>query len=443
MYEDRLPPQSIENERAVLGACLYAPECADLVADILIPSDFYKTAHRKIYGAIEGLSRAGSQADIITVIEALRKNGDLEDVGGAAYIVELHRCVVSTGNLAAYAGVIKDKAIMRILITSYTEIVRRAFDETEDSDKLLASAENVIFEITERRLAKQAGVSKFADVSLEAVQRIERRMKTQEIPGIPMGFRDLDVLTSGLHAGDLITIAARTSAGKSSLARQIATNVAKAGKTTMIFSLEMNVQLMTELILCTEAEVDRYRIQAGLEKNGPGQVQKLVYAAQKLEGTNIYLDSSANRIDQVCVRSRLHARRHGLDLVIIDYLQLIEGEKGQSREREVASVSRSLKLLATELDIPVIALSQFNRRVDHRQGSPRLSDLRESGAIEQDSDVVIFIERIDLKKEPEARGNARLTVKKQRSGPLGEIPLTFRKEYTRFENAAKGRTDEG
>jgi len=423
---DKALPHSGLDEQQVLGACMCDASAMREVAEtMLAPEHFYSTEHTEIFTAILAVYHS---SEYVNTVSVYNQNTNIS----AAYLAQLQRETVSVGGMAKYAKMIKAAAHDRNLLNSFT----RGIQDIQGGTSSATVVEAILSASQNSESETQDTPAKLVDITSPAIAGIEARMKTGGIVGIPTGFTDLDILLSGLHKGELVTIAARTSAGKSSLARQIAVNVGLAGNTVAIFSLEMSASLIAELMLCMRAEINLHELQKGIG-SGSEQIEKLVYAAQTLQSASVYIDATASRVEQVCSRSRKLASRRGLDLIIIDYLQLIEGEKGQSREREVASVSRALKLLASELNVAVIALSQLNRRVDFRQGGPRLSDLRESGAIEQDSDVVIFLERVNMTKEPNALGNVRLTVKKQRSGPIGIVWLTFRKEYTRFENAAR------
>jgi len=426
-------PASVENERAVLGACMADSDAAVGILGVLDTYDFQSTAHRTIYDAIKALHGAGTAIDLTTVVARLREKNKIESVGGAAYIAGLVTALPTAANASSYAAVVKSKAVARRLMVALHDGLR----ELEGGEPPARVVDRLTDMMHELEPTGKAIAVRLSDVTQPAITRMEEQIKHGGVMGLPTGFRDLDVLLSGLHQGELVTLAAQTSVGKSSLARQLAVNVAVKGYKVILFSLEMSVELITELILCMHAEVNLHGIRTGKLADKQKQIDKLVYAASKLDDAALYLDDESTTVQQVCSRARAHAMRHGLDLVIVDYLQLVEGEKGGSREREVASISRALKMLSRDINVPVVALSQFNRRVDQHNGSPRLSDLRESGAIEQDSDVVIFLERVKASVDVKHTGNARLTIKKQRNGPPGTVPLVFRSQFTRFENATK------
>jgi len=433
---DKLPPQSIENERSVLGAMLFDARAVNDVVELLGDDDFYNESHRKIYRAVLTLYEARQPVDSVTVVEQLRRQGDLDDVGGAAYLTELAHEVPTAANAQAYAKIVRQKAVMRSLITSCTEVVRRAFDETEDPDKLLDSAEQLIFEIAERKLTEQ--FMPLGDLVMSSMERIEDIVKNMGgITGLPTGYRDLDVLLSGLQRSELIILAARTSIGKTSFALNIAENVAFKGHPVGIFSLEMSRDLIVQRLLCSHGRVNLQRVRTGHVR---GEVlQQLVPAAAELAEVPIFIDDSPSiSVLEMRAKARRLAATKGLDLVIIDYLQLVQSRvRSDSRQQEVAEISRSLKAMARELEVPVIAISQLSRQVDMREsGKPRLSDLRESGSIEQDADVVIFLTREREQEYTEGPETASAQVAKQRNGPLGRVDLTFLKEYTRFEDQA-------
>jgi len=433
---DKLPPQSVENERSVLGAMLFDAGAVNDVVELLHDTDFYSEVHRKIYRAIVALYDIRDPVDSVTVVEQLRRQGDIDDVGGAAYVTELAREVPTAANAQAYAKIIREKAVMRALITSCTEVVRRAFDETEDPDKLLDSAEQVIFEIAERKLTEQ--FLPLGDLVMSSMERIEDIVKNLGgITGLPTGFRDLDVLLSGLHKSELIILAARTSVGKTSFALNIAENVAFQGHPVGIFSLEMSRDQIVQRLLCSHARVNLHGVRTGHVR---GEIlQQLVPAAAELSEVPIFIDDSPSiTVLEMRAKARRLASTKGLDLVIIDYLQLVQSRvRSDSRQQEVAEISRSLKAMARELQVPVIAISQLSRQVDMREsGQPRLSDLRESGSIEQDADVVMFLTRERDVEETGRPETAWVQVAKQRNGPLGREALTFLKEYTRFEDQA-------
>lgn len=433
---DKLPPQSIENERTVLGAMLIEAGAVNEVVELLHENDFYGDVHRKIYRAVLTLYDTRQPVDSLTVSEQLRRQGDLEDVGGAAYVTELSREVPTAANAQAYAKIVREKAVMRALITSCTDVVRRAFDETEEPDKLLDSAEQVIFEIAERRLTEQ--FMPLGELVMSSMERIEDIIKNKGgITGLPTGYRELDVLLSGLQKSELIILAAQTSIGKTSFALNIAENVAFKGHSVGVFSLEMSRDQIVQRLLCSHGKVNLHGVRSGMIR---GEIlQQLVPAAAELSEAPIFIDDSPTiTVLEMRAKARRLAATKGLDLVIIDYLQLVRSRvRSESRQQEVSEISRSLKAMARELQVPVIALSQLSRQIERRESSqPRLSDLRESGSIEQDAHVVIFLTRERDMEHTDGTESAHAIVAKQRNGPLGPVSLVFRKEFTRFEAAA-------
>ena len=433
---DKLPPQSIENERSVLGAMLFDATAVNEVVELLHENDFYGDVHRKIYRSILTLYDIRQPVDSLTVTEQLRRHGDLDDIGGAAYVAELSREVPTAANAQAYAKIVREKAIMRTLITSCTDVVRRAFDETEEPDKLLDSAEQVIFEIAERQMSEQ--FMPLSELVMSSMERIEDIVKNKGgITGLPTGYHDLDIRLSGLHKSELIILAARTSVGKTSFALNVAENVALKGHSVGVFSLEMSRDQLVQRLLCSRAKVNLQGVRSGHIRGE--LLQQLVPAAAELSEASIFIDDSPTiTVLEMRAKARRLASTKGLDLVIIDYLQLVQSRvRSDSRQQEVAEISRSLKAMARELKVPVIALSQLSRQVDMREsGQPRLSDLRESGSIEQDADVVIFLTRERETAYTDGPETAFAIIAKQRNGPLGKVPLSFLKQYTRFEDLA-------
>ncbi|MGH9339167.1 MAG: replicative DNA helicase [Acidobacteriota bacterium] len=441
-------PHSIEAERAILGAILLDNRLFDQTAELLTREDFFLDGHRKIYSKMETLSGASRAIDSLTLKEELKRDRDLDTVGGIAYISSLLDGVPRLSNIEDYAQIIKEKALLRRLIHSANEIIVRGFSDQEEAQSLLDLAEKSIFEISQEKI--QNGFASLQDLLPENYKRIEALYQRKElITGISTGFVEMDHMTSGLQNSDLIIIAARPGLGKTSLALNIAQHASVQQKKVVgVFSLEMSSQQLVNRLLCSEARVDSHKVRSGyLSKE---DWKNLAKGMAKLSQARLFIDDTPG-ITIVEMRSK--ARRlkveHGLDLLIVDYLQLMSGTSNgsrlrfENRQQEISSISRSLKGLAKELNIPVVALSQLSRAPEQRRGDhrPQLSDLRESGSIEQDADVVMFIYRDDLyRKEPdvdEESGVAEILVRKQRNGPTGDIKLAFINQWTKFENLAR------
>jgi replicative DNA helicase len=441
LLAQRLPPQNLEAETSVLGAVLLENDALNRVLEILREDDFYREAHRRIFSAILHLYEHSEPVDLVTLSEVLKTRGELEDVGGIAYLNALVNGVPTAANIAYYAKIIKEKAILRKLINRATEIVSQSYSNSGDVDEFIDQAERTIFEISEDRV--RPSFYPIKDLIKAGFKTIERLYeKRQLITGVPTGFQRLDELTSGLQPSDLIIIAGRPSMGKTAFALNIAQNAAvQASVPAAIFSLEMSKEQLALRMLCSEAKVDAHRLRGGFL--GEADWPKLTRAAGSLSEAPLFIDDTPG-ISALEMRAK--ARRlkleHNLGLVIVDYLQLMRGRASvDSREQEISDISRSLKALAKELAIPVIALSQLNRRVEDRGDKrPQLSDLRESGAIEQDADVILFLYRDEVyNKTEENRGKAEIIVGKQRNGPTDKVDLTFLDKYTRFENLSNLR----
>jgi replicative DNA helicase len=434
----RVPPQSLEAEESVLGGVLLDNAALDRVLEFVRPDDFYREAHRRIFRAMIHLAERNEPADLVTLSEALRQRGELQDVGGAAYLAELAERVPTAANAAHYARIVREKAILRSLITTATEIATRGYEDTRDVKDLLDRAEQSIFSISEREV-KPAFV-KLDSLMTETFHLVERlHQQKQAVTGVTTGFVDLDKLTAGLQPSDLIIIAGRPSMGKTAFVLNIAANAAlRAGTGVAVFSLEMSKEQLALRMLCSEARIDLSRVRTG--HLAPGELSDLAQAAHVLMSAPIYIDDTpASTVLEVRAKARrLWRDPHvKLGLVVVDYLQLMRSTEGKdSREQEISEISRSLKALAKELQVPVVALSQLNRQVENRSPpKPRLSDLRESGAIEQDADVIAFIYREEVYiEDTDKRGIAEIIVAKQRNGPVGSVELAFLREYTRFEN---------
>jgi len=436
---DRLPPQNLDAETSVLGAMLLDKDAIANAIERISPDYFYKEANSRIYSAVVELYDANQPVDIVTLSEHLKKKKALESVGGAAYISSLIDAIPSAANVAHYLNIVREKALLRRLIQAASGIVGRCYEGGEDINEVLDDAERQIFEISQRRGSR--GFVKVGDLIKHSIETVESLYQKKEyVTGVPSGYTDLDTVTAGFHPSDLIILAARPSMGKTSLALNIVENAAINNNIPCaLFSLEMAREQLVLRMLCSHARVSAQNVRTGFisEKH---DFPKLVNAAGKLSSAPIFIDDSPSLS---ALEMRAKARRlvatSGVGLIVIDYLQLMRasGRRAENRQQEISEMSRSLKALARELNVPIIVLSQLNReaeaRPDHR---PRLSDLRESGAIEQDADVVLLLFREEY-YEPdneEVKGGAEVIVAKQRNGPVGNIKLTFIEECTHFEN---------
>ncbi|HYD46867.1 MAG TPA: replicative DNA helicase [Terriglobales bacterium] len=441
----RVPPQSIEAEVSVLGGILLDNTAIDRVLEIIGPDDLYRENHRKILRAMIELSQRSEPVDLVTLTEQLRSHGELQDIGGTAYLAELVDKVPTAANIGQYARILRQKSILRSLITTATEIATGGYESGADVDEFLDQAEHKIFEISERKV--RPTFFRIRDIMVDSMKAIEQLYERKElITGVPTGFVDLDKMLAGLQPSDLVIIAGRPSMGKTAFALNLAQYAAlHAGIGTAVFSLEMSKEQLVLRLLCSEARVDQSRVRSGFAADR--DFPKLAMAASRLSDCPMYIDDTAALS---VLELRAKARRlkrmpdSKLGLIVIDYLQLMRGHNADSREQEISSISRSLKALAKELNLPVIALSQLNRQVESRGDKrPMMADLRESGAIEQDADVIAFLYRpIVYDKNAEERA-AEVIIAKQRNGPIGTVQLTFMNEYTRFENRSEEDFDGG
>lgn len=443
--EGRIPPQAVDIEEQILGAMLLEKEAIPKVIEILDEEAFHAERNRLIYGALLALFERNEPADCITVAEELRKRGQLEKVGGESYLVDLTMRVTSAANVEYHARIVLEKALLRRLITTSSGIAGKAFNQGEDAFDLLDLAEQEIFKISEWRLKRNfLTMDRAVHDTLEMLESIHGNR--DGVTGVPTGFRDLDTLTGGWQRSDLIIIAGRPSAGKTAFALSLAANAAlhKQKPTGVgIFSLEMSTQQLVMRLLCADARVDAHALRTG--RLPEDDWKKVGMAAGRVSKAPIFIDDTAAlSILELRAKARRLKADQNIGLLIVDYLQLMQGPKGaENREKEISAISRSLKALAKELSTPVIALSQLSRAVEGRQGKrPILSDLRESGAIEQDADVVIFVHRPEMyadqrAESPEAvEGRAEIIIGKQRNGPIDDLALAFVKRYARFENLA-------
>ncbi|MBD8033636.1 MULTISPECIES: replicative DNA helicase [Solibacillus] len=434
---DRVPPHNNEAEQSVIGAVFLEPQALITASEIVIADDFYHIAHQKIFQTMLNLSDQGKAIDVVTVTEELSAKKELEDIGGLSYITELANAVPTAANIAHYAKIVEEKAILRRLIRVASKIADDGYTREDEVEVLLAEAEKKMLEVSNR---KNAGDFKHVkDVLVQTFDNIEQlQSRAGDVTGIPTGFRDLDKMTAGFQRNDLIIVAARPSVGKTAFALNVAQSVAvKARENVAIFSLEMGADQLVMRMLCAEGNIDAQRLRTGdLQNEDWG---KLTMAMGSLSNSGIYIDDSPGvRMADIRAKCRRLAKENGLGMILIDYLQLIlgSGKPGENRQQEVSEISRSLKGLARELKVPVIALSQLSRGVEQRQDKrPMMSDLRESGSIEQDADIVAFLYRDDYyDKESESKDIIEIIIAKQRNGPTGTVSLAFRKEYNKFLN---------
>jgi replicative DNA helicase len=449
------PPQSAEAERAVLGAILKSSDALSRVVEVLQdPLDFYSPRHQMIYRTVLDLYERSEPCDYTTVSIALSKAGILEKIGGRAYLVELAEEVASTGNVAAYAATVLETGVLRRLIAASNEISDSCYAQELPAEELLDRAESNIFRLSESRLRK--GFTPIKLLVAGTLQRIDSMQVSEGgLSGMPTGFFDLDARTLGLHRGDLVVIAGRPSMGKTALALNIAESLAtceKDRKTIGIFSLEMSKEALVLRMLCGRARLNQHKVRSG--KLTDQEWSRLPIAGEALSAASIHIDDSPTLTPlEMRAKARRLKAQHGLDMVVVDYIQLMHStSRSENRQQEISLITRNLKSLAKELDIPVVALSQLSRAVEQRTGDkrPQLADLRESGAIEQDADLVLLLYREEFyrshldrndPKYKEVEGQAEVIIAKQRNGPTGTVRLSFLSELARFENLEKQRPD--
>lgn len=432
----RVPPHSVEAEESVLGAMLLSEASISDVLERVRPDDFYKPAHRKIFDAVVSLFGRGEAIDTVTVAEELRRTGKLEEVGGKPHLFHLVNSVPAASNAFYYARIVEETALLRRLIEATQEAAAMAFDSGDDVGEIVDSIEHLILSVAEKRL--NDNFSHIRDLLHEQLERVEAlQEKGASITGVPTGFVDLDNLTSGLQESNLIIVAARPSFGKTSLALNIAQQAATDYSIPVaIFSLEMSRQELVQRLVCSEALVDVHKLRRG--NLNDQDWSRLATAVGRLADAPVYIDDTESvTVLEIRAKARRLKQRNGLGLVIIDYLQLMSGpRRSENRQQEISEISRSLKILARELKVPVIAVSQLSRAVESRQDKrPMLADLRESGAIEQDADVVVFIYRDEVyNPDSTDKGTAEIHLAKHRNGPVGRLKLTFLENYTKFAN---------
>jgi replicative DNA helicase len=443
---DRLPPQSDKAERAVLGSVLLNPTLLDDVVLIVRPDDFYADANRRLFSHLLAMQDGGGRIDPILLAERLKQAGDLELVGGMPYLAEVVQTVAVPAHAEYYARIVRDKSTLRALINASTEILRDAYDPTLESREMLGRAEEKIFAVHDQRSSDQ--VMPMRDVLMDAFVQIDHRLKEGGATGVPTGFTDLDNLTGGMHGGELVILAARPSMGKTALATNIADQAAvEAGTTTLFVSLEMARLELAQRMLCARGRINGKKFRSGYLT--AEDRDKLLETSGRLSESPLYVDDTPSRtISEIAACARRLKRKQNLGLIVIDYLQLIEPDNPKDpRQEQVAKIARRLKGLARELKVPLLCLAQLNRQAEATKDNlPRLSHLRESGAIEQDADVVIFVHREEYYLSPEdlkdenkqdLLGKAELIVAKQRNGPTGHVELRWFQDFTRFENVSR------
>ncbi len=437
----KIPPHSKEAEQNLLGGLLMDPSAVPAVLEFIREDDFYFSSHRKIYKVIEELFKENQPIDLVTVTDRLKDKGELENVGGVSYLAQLTERVVSSANAPVYAKILADKAILRRLIKASGDIVSWCYQNPGDVDEILDRAESYIFSLSESRIRKS--YVPIEDVIKDNLVKIEFLKSRQEaVTGVPSHFIDLDRMTAGFQKSDLIIIAGRPGMGKTAFALNIARNVAvESNIPVAFFSLEMSKEQIGMRLMCMEARVDSHKLRTGFISQE--ECARIIASGQVFMGAPLFIDDQpAITPLELRAKARRIMAEHGLGLIIVDYLQLMRiADRVERREQEISEISRSLKNIAKELNIPVIALSQLNRKVEERHDKrPQLSDLRESGAIEQDADVIMFLYRDEVyNKDTREKGVVEVLIRKQRNGPTGDIKLGFISSYTRFENLAHAR----
>ncbi len=432
----RVPPHSVEAEESVLGAMLLSEASITDVLDRIRSDDFYKPAHRKIFDSVVSLFGRGEAIDSVTVAEELRRSGQLEEIGGKPYLFHLVNSVPAASNAGYYARIVEETSLLRRLIEATQQAAAMAYDSGDDVDDIVDHVEQLVFSVAEKRLGDNfKHIRDLLHEQLEHVEKLQERGAS--VTGVPTGFVDLDNLTSGLQPSNLVIVAARPSFGKTSLALNIAQQAATDFQVpTAIFSLEMSRTELVQRLVCAEALVDVSKLRRG--NLSDQDWSRLATAVGRLADAPIFIDDTESvTVLEIRAKARRLKQKSGLGLVIIDYLQLMQGpRRSENRQQEISEISRSLKILARELDVPVLAVSQLSRGVESRMDKrPMLSDLRESGAIEQDSDIVMFIYRDEVyNADSTDKGTAEIIVAKHRNGPVGRLKLTFLENYTKFAN---------
>ena len=439
--KELLPPQNVEAEMAVLGSMLIDENAIGVALEAIDKSCFYKDSHRKVFDVVLSLYNDSKAVDLITLTDELKRQGLLDKIGGVSFLTELVNSVPTSANISHYVQIVREKAILRSLINNSTKIVSLCYGTEGNIAQVVDEAEKLIFEVSDsRHKGSSIQLKEIIKTSIEKIDQLYQ--KKAHVTGVPTGFIDLDLKTAGLQPSDLIIIAGRPSMGKSALALSMAEYAGVTAKIPIaLFSLEMSKEQLVQRMLCSHARVDANKVRTGYL--AASDWPRLTAAAGKLSEAPIFIDDTpAISVMELRAKARRLKANHDIQLIVLDYMQLMRGSgsSSESRQQEISDISRSLKALARELSVPVIAISQLSRavesRTDHR---PQLSDLRESGAIEQDADVVILIMREDYyNRTPENQGIAEIIIAKQRNGPTGTIKLTFISEYTRFENMSHG-----
>ena len=438
--EIRVPPQNLEAEKSVLGSMLIDEEAIGQAAEVLDGSFFYQDSHKKIYDAIISLYSARQNVDLITISERLKQDGTLESIGGVTYLSMLIDVVPTSANVEHYANIVKEKGVLRQLIKNATKIIADSYEPKFSIEEAVDNAEKLIFEIADLKEKRHSEhIKVLVKGGIEKLDQLYQRK--EHMTGIPTGFIELDRMTSGLQSSDLIIVAGRPSMGKTAFAMSIAENAAITTKKNIaIFSLEMSKEQLVQRMLCSQAKVDAHKVRTGFLSSQDWPL--LTKAAQKLSEANIYIDDTpAISALEMRAKARRLKANNGIDMIVLDYIQLMRGSTySDNRQQEISDISRSLKALAREINVPIVALSQLSRAVESRQDHrPQLSDLRESGAIEQDADVVILLVREEYySANPDNEGIADVILAKQRNGPVGQIKLAFLKQFVRYENLYKG-----
>jgi len=434
LIQQKTQPFNIEAEISVLGSMLLDNEAINLVTELLRTDNFYKTSHQYIFDIIVNLYNKNNAVDLVILKDELKKQSLLEKVGGAEYLMELEESVPLASNVEYYAKIVREKTIKRDLITATAKIQQEAYNDSLESDELLDIAEKEIFDITQRKFSSPT--TKLFNILHDTFDHISNLHDREgRLTGVSTGYYDLDDITSGLQNSELIIIAARPSMGKSSLVLNIAEHAGtKEKKPTLIFSMEMSAQQVAQNMLCSTAKIDAHLLRTG--KLDDNQFSNLSLAMGDLSESEIFIDDTPGLgLLELRAKARRLKLQHNIQMIIVDYLQLMEGRKAENRQQEISGISRGLKALARELEVPVIAVSQLNRSVETRDGhTPRMSDLRESGSIEQDADVIILLHREDYYDPTKRPGEVDLNIVKQRNGPTGKVKLTFLREILRFEN---------
>ena len=438
MAENRMPPQNIEAEKAVLGAMLIKKEAIIEVQEILDPEDFYREAHKVAYKAMQKLTDNEEAVDIVTLTEELRKEGHLERVGGVRFVTDIANTVPTAANIFYHAKIVKEKAELRHLIDAATAIAAAAYEDTDDVTNIMDEAEKRILAVAAGQNTN--GFEPMKAILLRTFERINNLYESKgNITGISTGFKDLDYITSGLQSSDLVLVAARPSMGKTAFTLNMASYIGLHNLGTVaFFSLEMSKEQLMQRMLCSEGGIDAQRLRTGQLEDD--EWTRLVETSNRLNNAPIYIEDTAGiTVMEMRSKARRLKAEHGLSVIFIDYLQLMQGrgsKNSDNRNQEISDISRSLKALARELDVPVIALSQLNRSVESRQVKrPMLSDLRESGSLEQDADIVMFLYREDYyDKDTEAKNITEVIIAKHRNGPVDTVKLYFQKEFTKFRD---------